>query len=400
VAFPKNITQDDIPELYRYAAKTRGVFVNAAFTEPFGLTLLEAAASGLPIVAPNDGGPQDIISNCCNGLLTNSLESSDIAESLNLALSNREQWLRWSKNGLVNVKRHYSWDGHVKKYMKEARLLLRKDRKRMRRQYAAKFNTGKSPMPLAKIALVSDIDNTLIGDNNNLQILITWLGNNAGDMVFGVATGRPLESAVEILKKNRVPFPDVLITSVGSEINYGSELTPDIGWANHIRHQWRRDDLANAMRDIPGVKLQKPENQREFKISYIADPALIPSVEIIYQHLQALNLQAQVIYSHNEFLDILPMRASKGHAIRYLAYKWGLPLRQFLVAGDSGNDSEMLIGDTLAVVVGNHSSELEHLRGLEQVYFAQKGYAGGILEGLEHYNFGKPVSPVLEKMDG
>jgi sucrose-phosphate synthase len=70
------------------------------------------------------------------------------------------------------------------------------------------------------------------------------------------------------------------------------------------------------------------------------------------------------------------------------------------VAGDSGNDSEMLIGDTLAVVVGNHSSELEHLRGLEQVYFAQKDYAGGILEGLEHYNFGKPVSPVLEKMDG
>lgn len=400
VAFPKNITQDDIPELYRYAAKTRGVFVNAAFTEPFGLTLLEAAASGLPIVAPNDGGPQDIISNCCNGLLTNTLESSDIAESLNLALSNREQWLRWSKNGLVNVKRHYSWDGHVKKYMKEARLLLRKDRKRMRRKYAAKFNTGKSPMPLAKIALVSDIDNTLIGDKNNLQILITWLRNNAGDMVFGVATGRPLESAVEILKKNRVPFPDVLITSVGSEINYGSELTPDNGWANHIRHQWRRDDLANAMRDIPGVKLQKPENQREFKISYIADPALIPSVEIIYQHLQALNLQAQVIYSHNEFLDILPMRASKGHAIRYLAYKWGLPLKQFLVAGDSGNDSEMLIGDTLAVVVGNHSSELEHLRGLEQVYFAQKDYAGGILEGLEHYNFGKPVSPVLEKMDG
>jgi len=400
VAFPKNITQDDIPELYRYAAKTRGVFVNAAFTEPFGLTLIEAAASGLPIVAPNDGGPQDIISNCCNGLLTNTLESSDIAESLNLALSNREQWLRWSKNGLVNVKRHYSWDGHVKKYMKEARLLLRKDRKRMRRKYAAKFNTGKSPMPLAKIALVSDIDNTLIGDKNNLQILITWLRNNAGDMVFGVATGRPLESAVEILKKNRVPFPDVLITSVGSEINYGSELTPDIGWANHIRHQWRRDDLANAMRDIPGVKLQKPENQREFKISYIADPALIPSVEIIYQHLQALNLQAQVIYSHNEFLDILPMRASKGHAIRYLAYKWGLPLKQFLVAGDSGNDSEMLIGDTMAVVVGNHSSELEHLRGLEQVYFAQKDYAGGILEGLEHYNFGKPVSPVLEKMDG
>ena len=41
---------------YRIAALTRGVFVNPALTEPFGLTLIEAAASGLPIVATEDGG--------------------------------------------------------------------------------------------------------------------------------------------------------------------------------------------------------------------------------------------------------------------------------------------------------------------------------------------------------
>jgi sucrose-phosphate synthase len=95
-----------------------------------------------------------------------------------------------------------------------------------------------------------------------------------------------------------------------------------------------------------------------------------------------------VIYSHNEFLDILPIRASKGHAIRYLAYKWDLPLAQFLTSGDSGNDSEMLVGDTLGVVVGNHSQELENLRGLDQVYFADRCYAAGILEGIQHYQFG------------
>ena len=400
VAFPKNISQEEIPELYRYAAKNKGVFVNAAFTEPFGLTLIEATASGLPIVAPDDGGPRDILANCRNGLLTNTLDSHAIDESLCFALSNREQWRRWVKNGLANVKRHYSWNGHVEKYMKEIRLLLRKDRKRKRRQYAAAFNAGKSAMPLAKMALVSDIDNTLLGDKDSLQVLVSWLRDNSRDVIFGIATGRPLESAVDILKRNRVPIPNVLITSVGSEINYGPALTPDIGWAKHISHQWRRDDLIEAMQSIPGIVLQASENQREFKISYIADPTQLPSVEIIYQHLQALNLQAQVIYSHNEFLDILPIRASKGHAIRYLAYKWGLPLKQFLVAGDSGNDSEMLIGDTLAVVVGNHSSELEGLRGLMQVYFAQNGYAGGILEGLEHYKFGKPIAPDLENMDG
>ena len=44
----------EVPELYRIASEKRGVFVNIALTEPFGLTLLEASASGLPILATDD----------------------------------------------------------------------------------------------------------------------------------------------------------------------------------------------------------------------------------------------------------------------------------------------------------------------------------------------------------
>ncbi|HEX9740391.1 MAG TPA: glycosyltransferase, partial [Ignavibacteriaceae bacterium] len=47
MAIPKrHDTRHEVPELYRIAAATGGVFVNAALTEPFGLTLIEAAASG------------------------------------------------------------------------------------------------------------------------------------------------------------------------------------------------------------------------------------------------------------------------------------------------------------------------------------------------------------------
>jgi sucrose-phosphate synthase len=87
------------------------------------------------------------------------------------------------------------------------------------------------------------------------------------------------------------------------------------------------------------------------------------------------------------YLDLVPIRASKGDAIRYAALKWGLPVHRFLVAGASGNDESMLAGNTLAVVVGNHSQEIEKLRGLPQIYFAQGNYAWGILEALDHYDF-------------
>lgn len=387
IAIPKHFMVEDVPEVYRLAVRRRGIFVNSALTEPFGLTLIEAAASGLPIIAPEDGGPRDIITNCRNGLLVNTLNPSDIASALKDALSDRKRWRNWSRNGIASVRRHYTWDAHVSKYLREADKLLYRERKRLRRQLAATLHAGRSPMPLARKVIISDIDNTLLGDEQGLAEFLQWLRMHAGNISFGIATGRTVESAVRILKKWRVPMPDILITSVGSEINYWPSLRPDKGWSNHIRHRWRREALAEALKEIPGLALQAPENQREFKLSYLVTPERMPPLKQLYQHLHKQNLHAKLIYSHEAFLDVLPVRASKGLAVRYLAYKWGLPLQSFLIAGDSGNDEEMLVGDTLGVVVGNHSPELESLRDREQIYFAKNTYALGILEGMKHYHF-------------
>lgn len=394
VAIPKFVNQEDVPELYRLAARRRGVFVNPAFTEPFGLTLIESAASGLPFVAPDDGGPRDILGNCNNGLIVNTLDSKAIADGLLFVLEDKKRWRKWASSGLVGVWRHYSWAAHVEKYMKEVRRLLRRDQKRWRRQHALIINAEKSRIPFASMALISDIDNTLLGNKKSLKDLTGWIDTNKGHCIFGVATGRSLESALEILKKNQVDVPDVLITSVGSEIHYGKKLVPDIGWATHIRYMWRKDALEKALSHFSGLRLQAAENQRQFKLSYIVDPAAMPPLSEIQNHLRQCNLHAQLIYSHEEFLDVLPVRASKGHAIRYLAYKWGLPLENFVVAGDSGNDIEMLVGDTRAIVVGNYSQEIEKLRHREQIYFADQHYAAGIIEGLTHYGLNAaPIDP-------
>ncbi len=392
VALPKQHQSDDIPALYRLAAQRRGVFVNPALTEPFGLTLIEAAASGLPVVATHDGGPRDILEHCENGVLVDPLDSAAIAQGLLDVISDSRAWQRYAKRGISGVAQHYTWDAHVEKYLDAVDRVVHRARKQVRRARVSQRPTL-NPMPAVQRLLVSDIDNTLVGDREGLAALVRMLRERPRSFGFGVATGRHLPSALEVLRQSKVPLPDVLITAVGTEIHYGPDVRPDTGWMRHIQHLWRREALAALFADVPGLTLQSDDQQSPLKLSYNVDPQAVPSLRELEMRLRQARLHANLIYSHDAFLDLLPIRASKGQAIRYLAYKWGLPLHDFLVAGDSGNDIEMLVGDTRAVVVSNHSPELEKLRGMEQIYFAGTPCAWGIIEGITHYGFDWQAAP-------
>lgn len=119
VALPKHHSSDEVADIYRLAAATGGIFINPALTEPFGLTLLEAAASGLPLVATENGGPVDIIGNCHNGLLVDPLDKPAIAKALLTILENPKIWQKFSENGLKNVARLYSWETHAQAYLQK-----------------------------------------------------------------------------------------------------------------------------------------------------------------------------------------------------------------------------------------------------------------------------------------
>ncbi|MBN1491409.1 MAG: HAD-IIB family hydrolase [Phycisphaerae bacterium] len=383
VAYPKHHASEDVPDLYRIAVKRRGVFVNPALTEPFGLTLLEAAASGLPIVATADGGPKDIIEHCKNGRLVDPLNAGEIADALLQAVSDADQWRRWSQNGLRGARRHFSWEAHVKKYMKVAKTAITHDAKQRR------FYRDKGRLITADRMLVTDIDNTLIGDKEGLRRLMQVVKDAGSRLGFGIATGRSIELTRKVLAEWSIPMPQLLITSVGSEIHYGPNLVEDRGWQTHISYRWRREALVEAMEDLEGIELQPPDGQRPFKVSYVVDEerGRDLSARDIVRHLRRKNLQAKVIYSHGAYIDLLPLRASKGLALCHFAMNWHIPLERILVAGDSGNDEEMLTSNTLGVVVGNYDKELETLRENPNVYFAQGHHAWGILEGIEHYDF-------------
>ncbi|XVE53595.1 hypothetical protein DITRI_Ditri03aG0014900 [Diplodiscus trichospermus] len=116
VAYPKHHKQSEVPDIYRLAAKTKGVFINPAFIEPFGLTLIEAAAHGLPIVATKNGGPVDIHRVLDNGLLVDPHDQQSIADALLKLVSDKQLWARCRQNGLKNI-HLFSWPEHCKTYL-------------------------------------------------------------------------------------------------------------------------------------------------------------------------------------------------------------------------------------------------------------------------------------------
>ncbi len=383
VALPKRLLSGEVSDIYRLATTSGGVFINPALTEPFGLTLLEAAASGLPLVATENGGPVDIIGNCSNGLLVNPLDKEAIGKALFEVLSNKKQWQTWSKNGIAGVNKYYSWEAHADAYLAKVKPLPKKYEPIPAQQ------TGR--LSLRDRAIFSDLDQSLIGHAEGLKQFTEVIRQNRKRLTFGIVTGRRLDSALTVMRKNSIPVPDVLITSLGTQIYYGRQLISDDFWADHINYLWQPVTVRKALQEILGLVPQSKSEQSRYKIAFHYDPTIAPPVEEIIALLRTKDLTVNVIYSFGQYLDIVPARASKGQALRYVAQRWDIPLEHILVAGGSGADEDMMRGNTLAVVVANrHNEELSQLEDQERIYFADQNHALGILEAVEHYDLLSP----------
>ena len=85
----------------------------------FPLTVLEAMAYGIPIVAANVGGIPEIINNKVNGIIINSEDSYGFAKSIIELLDNRKKAEEIGRNGRTTVEQKFTWEKVVEKYEKE-----------------------------------------------------------------------------------------------------------------------------------------------------------------------------------------------------------------------------------------------------------------------------------------
>lgn len=113
-------------EIYRVVADRRGVFVQPALFEAFGLTLIEAMASGLPVFATRHGGPLEIIQHGVSGFHIDpndgTAAAAAMADFLEQAAADPERWHGVSRGALARVEARYTWRLYAERMMTLSRI--------------------------------------------------------------------------------------------------------------------------------------------------------------------------------------------------------------------------------------------------------------------------------------
>jgi sucrose synthase len=113
-------------ELYRLVADHRGVFVQPALFEAFGLTVVEAMSSGLPTFATRYGGPLEIIEDGVSGFHIDPTQGTQSAERILEFLKrcdiNGELWTGVSKAAIQRTEERYNWRRYASTLLKLSRI--------------------------------------------------------------------------------------------------------------------------------------------------------------------------------------------------------------------------------------------------------------------------------------
>ncbi|MCG6973157.1 MAG: HAD-IIB family hydrolase [Desulfobacterales bacterium] len=267
-----------------------------------------------------------------------------------------------------------------------------------------------------EILLCSDLDRTILPNGEapespGAREVLRRIARRAQIRLVYVS-GRNRKLIQDAIENYRLPLPDFAIGDVGTtiyDLDKGS-WNKWSAWNDEISKDWPEgghDELAGMLSDMAQLRPQESEKQNRFKLSYYTDADADQQVLVqeIRQRLKSRGVRPSVIWSVDEqrdvgLIDVLPERANKVHAVRFLAKSQGISKNRVVYAGDSGNDLAVMVSDIQSILVRNaaetvrrEARESVEKSGLEETLYEAKGgflgmngnYTAGVLEGLAHF---------------
>jgi phosphatidylinositol alpha-1,6-mannosyltransferase len=112
VGFVGAMRDDELPEAYATSTIYLGAsrVVSDIDAEGFGISFVEAAASGIPSVAGDSGGVRSAVRDGETGIVVPATDSDAITDAIRSLLLNPERRKKMGIAGRLAVETHYNWD--------------------------------------------------------------------------------------------------------------------------------------------------------------------------------------------------------------------------------------------------------------------------------------------------
>jgi glycosyltransferase involved in cell wall biosynthesis len=120
IEFRENVSNEELAELYRQAT----LFLLSSNEEGLGLVILEAMASGIPVVSTDCGGPSTLIEDGDTGYLVPVKDDKALAERVARLLRTPDERERMGAKGRERVERFFSQEAAGRRFIETYQSLL------------------------------------------------------------------------------------------------------------------------------------------------------------------------------------------------------------------------------------------------------------------------------------
>lgn len=236
-----------------------------------------------------------------------------------------------------------------------------------------------------RFLLVSDLDDTLLGDDKALAEFRSFVETMAERLTLVYCTGRFYPTVVEDIDTTDLPAPAMIVGGVGSEMRTYPSGDFHEGWRRQMSEDWSAEKVLSALASEAKLTPQPTSDQSEFKASFYCSDATPEELQNWQRSLEQQGVRSSVVYSSGRDLDFLPAGVDKGAAAAFVAQELGFAAEQVVVSGNSGNDSKMFEHSFAGIIVANADPELKRYASRDRVLLASKSHASGVVEGLRHW---------------
>lgn len=268
-----------------------------------------------------------------------------------------------------------------------------------------------------KNLLFTDMDGTLLLSNSTVSPAMKEALNRmtaAGHHLI-LSSGRPLPSILEVRKNEGIDYPNMLIISNNGALVYDCDRREPIlecricpkdveyiistaeAEGVHIHGYTAEKIVCHELNDelrfytrrihmplqcVEDIAAALPNGSYKLQAIHLTDKSVLENLREKLLANSDIGERVQIIFSNDQYLEILPVEAGKGNALRFVRDFLPAPHSHTFAAGDAENDISMIEAAHIGIAMANGDAPV---KACADIITEKSNDKDGLIEILEKF---------------